>query len=229
MKNLVILYTKFPRMGNTKTRIAQESNEQFAWIVGFYSLTDTINKVSHSSEYDLVVVVNSEVEARIFREKFGVNTYALNEKTLTLDQSGRFTYLFSLFIKKYQKVMLIPSDVPAITEKTLIDGFKALNSTPYTFGPEHNGGVYLIGMNKSPKKLFDNVRWSTSHSVKDLFKNAGKNAQLLECKGDLNVLQDLFSLQDSIEKYSPLLYTALTKVGLYRPQQKLEEFSYAYY
>lgn len=224
MKNLVMLYTKFPELGKTKTRIAKETNELFAWTVGIYSLWDTLNKTSNSSHYDFIAVVNSKEEARLFKEGFGIAAYVMSPEILQLDQSGRFTVLFTQFIEQYKKVILIPSDVPAITQKTIIQGFDVLDFDSYVFGPEYNGGVYLIGMNKSPQKIFQNVRWSTEHSVKDLIANAKGANFLLELKGDLNTSKDLLTFKKDIEAHAPLLYRELQKTNFYAEVKK--EYAY---
>ncbi len=220
--NIVLLYTKVPQIGNTKTRIAKESNEFFALMVGLCSLRDTINKVSRSSHYDFIVVVNNEQEAKLFKDKLGLNTYVLDETILQKDQSGRFSFLFTFFKKSYRNVILIPSDVPAITESTLTEAFGKLNTQKYVFGPEFNGGVYLIGLGTLPNKVFENVRWSTPYSVKDLIKNSS-GSYLLELQGDLNTLGDLKVFKESIRQHSPLLYDRLMKIKFY------EEKIYAYH
>jgi glycosyltransferase A (GT-A) superfamily protein (DUF2064 family) len=209
-KNLVILYTKFPEIGKSKTRIAKESTELFAYIVSLCTLKDTINKVSNSKSYDFIAVVNSEAESQFFREKLGLNVYVLNESLLQSDQSQRFSFLFSHFKKSYEKVILIPSDVPSIAESSLINAFNILENNNYVFGPEYNGGVYLIGMNKNPDNIFDRIRWSTENSLKDLVKNSKSKSYLLKLKGDLNKLEDLNLFKEDIEKRSPLLYEFLT-------------------
>ena len=125
------------------------------------------------------------------------------------DQSQRFSFLFSHFKKSYEKVILIPSDVPSITESSLINAFNTLENNDYVFGPEYNGGVYLIGMNKNPNNIFNRVRWSTESSLKDLVRASKNRSYLLKLKGDLNKLEDLKSFKEDIEKGSPLLYKFL--------------------
>lgn len=205
-KNLLIIYTKIPQLGKTKTRLAKDSNVLFAFLVSLCSFKDTINKVSSSKYYDFIAVVDSDEEAKLFKQKLGLNAYVMDKSLLQLDQSERFTALFSKFKKQYDKVALIPSDVPAITESTIIESFNLLDSYNYVFGPEYNGGVYLIGSSNTNNEIFSNVRWSTENSVKDLIKNTNGKCALLQIQGDINTFKDLSLLQKEIIEYSPLLH-----------------------
>lgn len=222
-KNLLILYTKIPQLGKTKTRLSKDSNVLFAFLVSLCSFKDTINKVSNSRHYDFIAVVDSKEEVDIFKNKLGLNAYVMDDSLLRLDQSERFFKLFSKFKEKYNKVALIPSDVPAITESTIIGSFNLLNNFKYVFGPEYNGGVYLIGSSSTKNEIFSNVRWSTENSVKDLIQNTKGKCTLLQNQGDINTFKDLGLLQNEIKEYSPLLHEFLSS-----NIQNNEEIPYAY-
>ncbi len=227
-KNLVMLYTKFPQIGNSKTRIAKESSERFAFGVSFCTLQDTINKLNNSSSYNLLVVVNTKEEAQLFKRKFNLNSYVLDKSLLQKNQSKRFTFLFSHFKQTYEKIILIPSDVPSVKQSTLIEAFRKLGKYRYVFGPEYNGGVYLIGMNDKPTNIFDIIRWSTEYSIKDLVSNSEGNSYLLKLKGDLNKLNDLKLFKDDIKRDSPLLYEFLSKNNFYKEVEMEDKIAYAY-
>ncbi|MGV8142248.1 MAG: TIGR04282 family arsenosugar biosynthesis glycosyltransferase [Candidatus Pacearchaeota archaeon] len=212
-ENLVILYTKLPKIGKSKTRIAKESNDYFAQMVSTCNIIDTLKKVSHSKDYDFMVVVDDKEEAKFFEEKFELKTFVLNNKG---DQSQRFYFLFNLFKKSYKKVLLIPSDVPSLVEDDLFLAFKLLEQKKCVLGPEYNGGVYLIGVSDTPAKLFDNVRWSTEHTLMDLIKNRNGGC-LLELKGDLNTIKDLMIFNHAIQKNCPYLYAFLMESQFYKP------------
>ena len=48
----------------------------------------------------------------------------------------------------YEKAILIPMDLPFITEEDLVSTFAKLDTYRFVMGPEINGGIYLIGINK---------------------------------------------------------------------------------
>src|SRR3989344_5737085 len=213
--NLVLLYAKFPQIGKSKTRIAKDSSELFALFVSFYLLKDTISKLSNSSFYDFMVVVNDNKDAKLFEDTFDVETFVLDRDFLSKNQSGRFSSLFYLFKQTYDKVVLVPSDVPSITSYNILNAFNNLDENKYVFGPEHNGGVYLIGMDNFPLNLFDSVRWSTPDSLKDLVRNCLGNTKLLELKGDINNLVDLRLFEKEIRNSSVSLYEFLVLTKFY--------------
>lgn len=108
-------------------------------------------------------------------------------------------------------------DIPFISEEDIITAFARLNDKKFVYGPEENGGVYLIGI-RAPYKngIFKKIRWSTSNSFNDLIVNSGeKNTFSLKLKNDLNLPEDILSLKDEISHNCPILYNFLCESGYY--------------
>jgi len=222
--NIVIIFAKKPEPGKVKTRIAEETSNRFAYEFTKACFTDLLHKINNSDYYDLIVGVDSSDDLDWFQKNFSLEGIVINfkkRKTIQETQSDKFENIFSTFLNKdgynYKKAILIPMDIPFISEEDLITAFARLEQKKFVHGPEVNGGVYLIGI-KSPyvKRIFKGVRWSTSHSFDDLVKNCGrKDAFFLKLKNDLNMPEDILKLRDDIHHYCPILYEFLKRNGYY--------------
>jgi len=103
--------------------------------------------------------------------------------------------------------------VPALTKETILKTFYNLKlGKKFIFGPEKNGGVYLMGMNQLPKEVFTKVRWGTKYSLQDLKFNAVlSNYLLLEEKEDINQIEDIKNLEKEIQFHCPNLHKLISK------------------
>jgi glycosyltransferase A (GT-A) superfamily protein (DUF2064 family) len=212
MNNVAIIYAKWPEKGATKTRIGKITGADFAYELSIRCFNDLMRNIPNSSAYDLIVGVNTKREARLFKEKYNIDALVVapvKSRSKQEKQSTVFNQIFSTLLneKKYDKTILIPMDVPYLTSRDLEKAFNDLDKSPFVFGPEHNGGVYLIGV-KGPftQNIFENVRWSTENSFIDLTVNTqGKCIQLHYCD-DINEFDDLFKIKDKIELSCPSVY-----------------------
>ena len=73
-------------------------------------------------------------------------------------------------------VCVIGADIPSVTASHIADAFAALGRAPAVFGPAKDGGYWLVGLRRTaavPAGLFDGVRWSTKHALKDSIHSLG--------------------------------------------------------
>jgi rSAM/selenodomain-associated transferase 1 len=67
-------------------------------------------------------------------------------------------------------VVLVGSDIPAMTPRHIAHAFALLGHHDLVFGPASDGGFWLVGARGArplPHSLFDKVRWSTKHALAD--------------------------------------------------------------
>ena len=72
---------------------------------------------------------------------------------------------------------------------------RALQRPGLVVGPSPDGGFWLIAWRgkKLPQRLFENVRWSTEHTLSDLQRNYPK-LRLIHSKADVDREKDLIAL-----------------------------------
>lgn len=73
-------------------------------------------------------------------------------------------------------VCIIGADIPGIGRAQIARAFQALGGAEAVFGPAPDGGYWLIGLKRLravPRDLFDGVRWSSAHALRDTIGNLG--------------------------------------------------------
>ncbi len=221
-ENALIIFAKKPQVGKTKTRIAKETSNKFAYEFTKNCLIELLNKVKGSDYYDLIVVADDAHELSWFQENFSLEGMVVSNKEG--GKSEKFEEIFSRLLNEkggyhYKKVALIPMDIPFISEEDIISAFARLEEKRFVFGPEINGGVYLIGT-KAPYQegVFQGIRWSTPRSFQDLLSNAKKeNSFSLKLKNDLNTPEEIMNLKKDIAYHCPVLYKFLKEKDFYLP------------
>ena len=87
-------------------------------------------------------------------------------------------------------VVLIGSDIPAVSSKIIAAAFRALGTHDLVFGPAVDGGFWLIGAKRVrpwPRDLFKDVRWSTGHALADTRDNIDRPLSV----GFVDTLEDI--------------------------------------
>ncbi|MEO1275931.1 MAG: DUF2064 domain-containing protein, partial [Pseudomonadota bacterium] len=99
-------------------------------------------------------------------------------------------------------VLIIGSDVPGIRRREVWDAFCALRQADAVIGPAPDGGYWLIGLRRSPRRapagLFTTVRWSTEHALADTLRTLGTDriARIAELR-DVDTVEDLHAVRDA--------------------------------
>jgi len=70
-------------------------------------------------------------------------------------------------------LIIIGTDIPFITREMIAKAFRELRRADAVFGRAEDGGYWLVGLRRRPKRLapFENVRWSSPYALADTLKN----------------------------------------------------------
>jgi uncharacterized protein len=75
-------------------------------------------------------------------------------------------------------VIVIGSDIPAVTAAHIAAAFRQLDDSDLVFGPARDGGFWLIGARRLPYGLFRGVRWSSEHALADTLANVPRRLRV---------------------------------------------------
>ncbi|NIS60731.1 MAG: DUF2064 domain-containing protein [Proteobacteria bacterium] len=98
------------------------------------------------------------------------------------------------FQRGMERVVLVGTDIPGITARTLLQAFESLGSKDMVLGPCRDGGYYLIGLRQTFPQLFVDIPWGTERVLemtKKVADDLGISAVLLETLEDLDRPEDL--------------------------------------
>lgn len=68
-------------------------------------------------------------------------------------------------------VVIVGADAPDVGRAEVWAAFRALGRADAAFGPATDGGFWLVGLRRTPRRapatLFEGVRWSSAHALAD--------------------------------------------------------------
>lgn len=132
----------------------------------------------------------------------GIDVFWVDEhRQRGIDFSTRFTNAFqNLFDAGYENVVSIGNDCADLTIQVLQGAIKKLQKRRLVLGPSKDGGVYLLGMNKTvfDRRAFLKLPWQTTSLCIGLQKYANSRNLAFDL---LATFSDLDSAKDVV-KYS---------------------------
>ena len=209
----LIIFARFPRSGEVKTRLAETIGSDAA--IEFYRLcAEHMFEESGniSSQVDRFVFYSGGNERDEIEEWVGPQ-FRLDVQT-GADLGERMENAFrSVFSRGVRKAVLVGTDVPDLSASVIDDAVRSLDSCDIVIGPCHDGGYYLLGMRELHKGLFADIPWSTEAVLEKTLDEAdllGLAVHLLPTLADIDTVQDLRSWleADTTHKGNPVRASA---------------------
>ena len=92
-------------------------------------------------------------------------------------------------------VCIVGGDIPGIRRHHIARAFRALGQHDVVFGPAKDGGYWLVGMKRvapPPATLFQDVRWSSAHALRDSIRSLEPlRVRLVDMLSDVDTADDL--------------------------------------
>ena len=203
MNNALILFTRVPIPGMTKTRLMPFlTGEECAKIHSCF-VKDIYEKVKEV-EADIFVFYTPKDEKKLLKN-------ILDEEAVYLPQYGedlgeRMKNAIGICLRMgYEKVILMGTDIPQIHPETLTDAFENLDKKDIVIHPTFDGGYYLIGMKKEYESIWKIERYGTNTVIYDTLQHM-RREHLSTAVGqmyyDVDDKDDLLHLYDDINKGS---------------------------
>lgn len=185
----VIVFLRAPYLGGVKQRLAAGIGMIAAR--QFYTATThhLLRRLGQLPHWDVLLAVTPDratIDGRFWPPHLTRFAQGLGDLGIRMERAvGRFPN---------RPVVLIGSDIPDLSADHIYQAFAALGRCDLTFGPARDGGFWLVGTREATmvRRLFRNVRWSTSHALADTLANAG--TRRVELLGELSDIDDLDDL-----------------------------------
>ncbi|MEH2259380.1 TIGR04282 family arsenosugar biosynthesis glycosyltransferase [Nostoc sp.] len=162
-KQHLIIFTRYPEPGRTKTRLIPVLGN-----VGAANLQREMTEHTIFQVKELQKAIDISVEVR-----FAGGDSQLMQDWLGLDlvyqSQGEgdlglrmVRSLFDAFQSGAEKVIIIGTDCPGVNAQILATAFEKLHAFDLVLGPALDGGYYLIGLRQPIPQLFVNIEWGTA-------------------------------------------------------------------
>ena len=166
-KHCLILFTRYPVAGETKTRMIPHLGAEGAAALQRALTEHTVNTVAPLIERKQVdgVVHYTGATPEVMQAWLGEVWRYLPQ--CEGDLGARMTHAFrEAFQAGAEKVVIIGSDCPGIDAALLLEAYKVLSVQDTVFGPAADGGYYLVGLRceaaaKALPELFLGPDWGT--------------------------------------------------------------------
>lgn len=191
----LILFTRFPLAGKTKTRLIPVLGAKGAALLqqrmseaAFATLSAGAARTGASLE----VCFHGGDEKVVRRWLPGADHYTAQDDG---DLGTKLHHAFAAaFTRGSRPVIGIGADCPTLTLDHLTAAFAALADHDLVLGPATDGGYYLVGLNGFPAGLFADIPWSTPRVLHETLARAkalGLHHHLLETLPDVDRPEDL--------------------------------------
>jgi rSAM/selenodomain-associated transferase 1 len=197
----LLLFTRYPEAGKTKTRLIPELGEVGAALLQ-KRLTE---RVAYQAD---LLLQRSGIKTVVHyaggsREKMAYwlglgPTVCVKQAEGDLGQRMRAAFE-QTFAGGAKAVVLIGSDIPDITTDLLQQAFTSLLSKEVVIGPSQDGGYYLIGLTGDKASqllplLFEEMQWSTGGlfaTTTNRLEKSGYDVEVLPTLRDIDLPADL--------------------------------------
>lgn len=206
MMNALILMTRIPIPGKTKTRLMETMTGNECVDLHMAFLKDLFNTFDRlKEELDIYITYTPDNSLDIIENiipKY-IKTFPQKGEDLGDRMHNAIDNLLSM---GYENVILIGSDIPDISPMDINTAFEILKEKDIVLGPSYDGGYYLVGMKKPNNGIFHiSKRWgglSVLESTIDIANNQGLSIGLSSKYRDIDTKEDLFEFMKTYENES---------------------------
>ncbi len=175
-KNCIVVFLKYPREGEVKTRIAAGFGDDFA--AGLYRVfvSDTISMTENIPADKIFYYAQGSHSAEDMQGWLGGNYRFIVQFGSDLGERMK-NALADQFRAGYEKALIIGTDIPELGPAVVNGAFDALGRNDVVIGPSKDGGYYLIGFGKDSfvEDAFAGIDWSTHTVFKETVSILRKN------------------------------------------------------
>jgi rSAM/selenodomain-associated transferase 2/rSAM/selenodomain-associated transferase 1 len=202
MRQAIIIFTRIPIQGKTKTRMMPHLSPRQCAALHACFLMD-IRKQCEACGADLFVsyaAENGKLER--LRTLLGEEKRYIPQKGKNLGE--RMLHAFQqVFEQGYDSCVLIGTDVPELRECHLKKAFWKLQEQDIVFGKTMDGGYYLVGMKKPQPLVFGLDEYGHSRVLEETLaqiSEAGLTAGFTDTLSDMDTPEDLRGLYERIRR-----------------------------
>ena len=197
-KNLLLIFTRNPIIGQCKTRLAATVGDKVALDIYRFLLNHTFAITNELPVHKQVYYSNE-----IWEDDIWDNSIFDKRLQQGSDLGERMANAFrNGFEDGFENIIIIGSDMYDLNMTDLKAAFNALAQNDFVIGPAEDGGYYLLGMRVYSETVFKNKNWgkekvfqSTLDDLKD------EKVYLLKSKNDIDIYDDV----KHIEAFQPYL------------------------
>nr|MBF0222778.1 TIGR04282 family arsenosugar biosynthesis glycosyltransferase [Desulfobulbaceae bacterium] len=194
MKKQLLIFTRYPEPGKTKTRLVPALGDDGAAQLHRQMAERTVSMAaSFAKAHDCALTIYYQ-GGRVSSMKNWLGDHAYQEQ-YPGDLGQRLVQGFKTsFLAKNSSVIAVGTDCPGLGNDLLVKAFAALPKADVVLGPAFDGGYYLIGLSRLHAELFTDIDWGTGSVLSQTLQKADQNnltSTILEPLHDIDRPEDI--------------------------------------
>jgi rSAM/selenodomain-associated transferase 1 len=193
VRDLLLVFLKWPTPGRTKTRLIPLLGEQTAadlyWVVAEACLRATAPR---AGEYErLLCFTPREDEERVAAWFPDEERWPQPDGDLGERMAAAFDEAFR---RGAHRAALVGTDVPFVACDEIRQALQSLDRSDVALGPARDGGYYLVGLRHPQPLLFTGIPWGSGAVLDRTLHRAsslGLGVHTLDAQTDLDTVDDL--------------------------------------
>lgn len=193
MRRAVILFTRAPVPGQTKTRLMPMISAQGCARLHRCFLSD-IEKECRRVKADLYICYTPKDRQNLLYPVFHPGPYHYMPQKGDGLGGRMYRAIRDVLGKGYDSCLLLGTDIPELRAEYVERAFSILEHRDLVLGPTRDGGYYLIGMKVPYEKVFEVKGYGQGSVLSDTvagLKEAGLTAGFTEPLWDMDTWEDL--------------------------------------
>jgi rSAM/selenodomain-associated transferase 2/rSAM/selenodomain-associated transferase 1 len=195
IRNRLIVFTRFPDPGKSKTRLIPALGPEGAADLQRQMCEYTLSWVRRWKErFSGSLQIHFTGSSEESFEKWLGPDLSFRPQAKG-DLGGRMAgALRQGFQEGMEKVVIVGTDCPGLSEDLAQQAFARLDQSEVALGPAKDGGYYLIGLRRPVEELFRGVPWGTGGvlaKTREIARNLDLRVSLLESLSDVDRPEDL--------------------------------------
>jgi rSAM/selenodomain-associated transferase 1 len=201
-KNAVILFTRIPVAGKTKTRLRPLLSDDECCEIQRAFITDVFDVLqSGLANCDIFVCYSPEgnLDDLMSITKNAKTHFQQEGSDLGEKMYNAFCHVFAI---GYERCLLIGSDIPQLKSEHINQALELLKSSDIVLSPTEDGGYYLVGMKEPCKELFKLEEYGISNVFEKTIaaaNRAGKSCAVGTMLADVDEPDDLYRLAEALK------------------------------
>jgi len=195
MKTQLIVFTRFPEPGCTKTRLIPAIGPEHAALLQQRLTARTLDaaRAFQRQVPSMVEVQFAGGDAAAMQAMFGDDIRFVPQEGGDLGERLHLA-IQSAFRADAERVIVIGADCPQLGAQTLVEANRQLLAHDIVIGPAEDGGYYLIGLTSPQESLFNDISWGTTEVLNQTLQRVDAlnvRRKLLRPLADIDHPEDL--------------------------------------
>ena len=176
-QDIVLLFTRYPQPGLSKTRLIPILGDQGAADLQRRMTERIVDRISHlAADRPLGLEIHYDGGDHSLMNAW-LGKSRLYKQQADSDLGTRMACAITAHLRTKEAIVLTGSDCPGITSTLLAEALEALRREDMVIGPACDGGYYLIGVNggldmDTVSSLFTDIPWGSKTVFADTMAKA---------------------------------------------------------